>query len=140
MKSVALGDIYTESTGMDSLRSRYESLSKLVSGVRRQDVIHIIGGFYCGVSVLYGSPHIHRSNGGYIAKTEDEKTVYVSCPYCVYDPSCATKNPLADILQGTEKTKHPWVRYTEEVYQAIARIAESREGAATTKKAKITKK
>lgn len=88
-------------------------------------MMHIVGGFYCSVSVLYGNPHIHRRNGGYIAKTEDEQTVYVSCPFCVFDPSRATKNPLAVMVPETAKSTHPWVIYTEEVYEAIARAVES---------------
>lgn len=119
------GTAYAENTGMDSLRERHKTLSKHIPGIRLEDMMHVIGGFYCPVSVLYGNPYVHTSNGGYAAKTVDGGQVYVSCPYCVFEKSLMMKSEsleeekMISVVPGTEDSRHPWVVYTRENYQKI---------------------
>ena len=120
-KNIAKGGEYAENTRMDSLKNRHKSLSRYIPEVGLEGMMHVIGGFYCPVSVLYGNPYVHTSNGGYAAKTLDGKTVYVSCPYCVFEKTMVdSQETLMDmVVPGTEDSRYPWVMYTEENYQKI---------------------
>jgi hypothetical protein len=124
--NIARGGGYAENTGMGSLRDRHKALIKKIpdaSSVRLEDMMHVIGGFYCPVSVLYGNPAVHTSNGGYVAKTSSMDKVYVSCPFCVFDKKLMQKEPLVDLVPGTENSKHPWAVYTREGYPRITQAA-----------------
>lgn len=121
---MAGGGVYSENTRMDSIKSRYEALNKHVSGVRLEDVMHVVGGYPCPVMTLYGNPHTHKSNGGYVAIPHDkEGVVYAMCAFCMFDRSLMKKGKevLVDIVDGMENSAYPWVIFTEEGYPRIIR-------------------
>ena len=136
---VARGGGYSENRKMESIADRYKALNKYVSGVRVEDVVHVVGGFPCPVMTLYGSPHVHTSNGGYVAipqggGDDGSKLVYVMCPFCVLEKSMVVKgkDALVDIVAGMENSSYPWVVYTEEGYPRImAKQLETRAKAQT---------
>lgn len=99
-------DTYAENRVMESLKSRYVSLSRHVKGLRQEDMVHVVGGCFCPVLTLYGTPRFHSSNGIFMAivtatgggdskqdKNEEDQEeeeevksrVYASCPNCRYD-------------------------------------------------------
>lgn len=99
-------------------------------------MLHVIGGIYCPVSVLYGNPSVHSSNGVFAARNiarvgseEECDVVYASCPNCVLDKSLATGTrggkdaQLVEMVPGTEDSQHPWVAYTRGNYARIAEAA-----------------
>lgn len=135
-----LEQAYSENSQMGSLQSRHKSLSLLVPDVLLEDMVHVIGGVYCPVSVLYGNPGIHTSNGVYLARRltsvtgdslelEECKVVYVSCSHCVVDKTLLlpkedeNKKRLADIVAGGEHMQYPWVAYTPGNYPRIVEAA-----------------
>jgi hypothetical protein len=62
---------YAENTGMESLKGCYKTLSKYVPPglVRREHMVHVIGGGFCPVLTLYGAPRYTTANGIYMANT-----------------------------------------------------------------------
>lgn len=122
---IARGGGYSVNRSMGSIADRYKSLNRYVSGVRVEDVMHVVGGFPCPVMTLYGSPHVHTSNGVYVAipqgGDDGSKLVYVMCPFCVFEKSMVVKgkDALVGIVPGMENSAYPWVVYTEEGYPRI---------------------
>lgn len=89
-----------------------------------EDVMHVIGGFPCPVMTLYGNPHTHKSNGGYVAVPHDrEGVVYAMCAFCTFDKAQMKKGKevLVEIVDGMENSAYPWVIITEEAYPSILR-------------------
>jgi hypothetical protein len=119
---------YAENTGMESLRSYHKTLSKYVPQglVRREHMLHVIGGCFCPVLTLYGTPRFHSSNGLFVANTGEEG-VYVSCPSCVLDMRMAqTKKGegwLDMMVPGSEESGHPWVVFNKESYTRVVEVA-----------------
>jgi hypothetical protein len=120
---------------MPSLQHKHKVLSHKVPDVKVEDMLHVIGGIYCPVSVLYGHPSVHSSNGVYAARDiakvgsgEECDVVYASCPNCVMDKSLVSTRggkdvQLVEMVQGTEDSQHPWVVYTRANYDRIAEAA-----------------
>lgn len=122
---------------MPCLQSKYKQLSKHMNPdqVKQEDMVHVIRGIYCPVSVLYGRPSVHSSNGVFAARDitrvapgEECGVVYASCPNCVFDKSLSKEEEggeqLVEMVHGTEDSQNPWVIYTRENYSRIAEAAE----------------
>jgi hypothetical protein len=110
-------------TGMESLKSYCTSLNKYVP-VQKEHMMHVIGGCFCPVLTLYGTPRFHSSNGLFVANMVD--VVYVSCPSCVLDKKMAltTRGGFVDmIVPGSEESGHPWVAFNEESYTRVVEVA-----------------
>ena len=99
--------------------------------------MHVIGGVFCPVLTLYGTPRIHSSNGCYVAKVGDTK-LYASCPNCCLERSMIKKNPLVEMVPGTEQKTHPWVVYEEEGYQQVVEAASRSQTHPANKKPKTS--
>lgn len=145
--------VYAENTTMPCLQAKYKLLSRNVPEVKPEDMVHVVGGIYCPISVLFGRPSVHTSNGVFAARenpeTEECGVVYASCPKCLFDKSLIEKGKgkgkeaqLVEIVPGTEDYQNPWVAYTSENYTRIAEAAEknrthpAKHTAKTSKKAK----
>ena len=116
---------YAENTGMESLKGCYKTLNKYVPPglIQREHMLHVIGGCFCPVLTLYGTPRFHSSNGLFMANTGD--VVYVSCPSCVLDMEmvASTRRVEVDIVPGSEESGHPWVMFNEESYTRVVEMA-----------------
>lgn len=147
------GQVYSENSQMGSLQSRYKSLLPLVPDALPEDMVHVIGGVYCPVSVLYGNPSMHTSNGVYLARRlvsrsgDGWEVVYASCAHCVYDKTLALpkdSDRLAEIVPGGEDMQYPWVAYTPlgypRIIMAAAANTRSHTHTATKSNARIPKK
>ena len=119
---------------MPCLQRVHKRLLQSVPDVKKEDMVHVVGGIYCPVSVLCGHPSVHSSNGVFAARKvtrmspeEECGVVYASCPHCMLDKSLVArvgKGPkLVEMVTGTEDSQHPWVVYTQENYARIAEVA-----------------
>lgn len=122
-----IGGGYSENSSMGSLQQRFKTLSRLVPDVQPEDMVHVIGGVFCPVSVLYGNPGVHTSNGVYVARRLSLDVVYASCAHCVLNKGKKgleeeeNGRPFlgVEILVGSEDMQYPWVAYTRENYPRI---------------------
>jgi hypothetical protein len=122
------GGGYSENSSMGSLQLRYKTLSQLVPDVQPEDMVHVIGGVFCPVSVLHGNPGVHTSNGVYVARRLSLDVVYASCAHCVLSKGKKRLEEVegngrpflgVEILVGSEDMQYPWVAYTRENYPRI---------------------
>ena len=100
---------------MQCLETRYDSLIKHVPDVKREDVGHIIAAVPCPIQALYGKVQIHANNGVFVAKTGDD-VLYAMCSNCSVCGEIDAEKSLASTVEGMEKSRRPWVKYTEETF------------------------
>lgn len=122
---------------MESLSQKGRSLSKYVPEIKLEDMMHVIGGVFCPVLTLYGTPRIHSSNGCYVAKMGQDR-LYASCPNCSFERSLVKKQTLVETVPGTEQHVHPWVVFEEEGFQQVVEAASRTQTHPASKKAKTS--
>ena len=117
---------YALNKSMPSLGTLHASLAEIVPGVKREDAAHIIGAIVCPNTLKL--PRTHPSNGIYVVVHGE--AVYAKCSdsACCY-PRGASKDSGnagdddgddgAELVEGTNMWRRPWVKYTEESYRRL---------------------
>jgi hypothetical protein len=100
-------------TTMPCLDPIHVVLSRLVPGVRREDMAHVLRTLICPCLACKGVPKVHESNGTFVALAEGGDVLYARCS----DWSCCCeeldmKSGWMDIVEGSGT--RPWVKLTAE--------------------------
>jgi hypothetical protein len=103
---------------MQCLEAKYNSLKEHAPEVKREDVGHIIAAVPCPIQALYGKVQVHANNGVFVAKAGDN-VLYAMCSNCSVGGEIDTEKSLASTVQGMERSRCPWVMYTEETFSKM---------------------
>jgi len=107
-------------TSMPSLKGYYDMLRTKIEGIQPYEVAHVSLGCPCPTQLLYGVVHYHASNGTIVAGSKEHNRIYMRCTKCQYSPpTTASTEALAEILQGSESNKIPWVVITEAICEMV---------------------
>lgn len=107
---------------MQCLEVKYARLKEYVPDVQREDMAHIIAAIPCPVQALHGKIQVHASNGVFVASSKNREVMYAMCSNCsLSGEDINTKKSLASVVEGMEKSCHPWVKYTEEAFDKMIR-------------------
>jgi hypothetical protein len=100
---------------MQCLETKYNKLKEYIPEVKREDVGHIIAAIPCPIQALCGKVKVHANNGVFVAKIGDS-VMYAMCSNCSLCAEIDAEKSLANIVEGMEKSRCPWVKYTEETF------------------------
>ena len=107
---------------MQCLELKYKRLKEHVPEVKREDVGHIIAAIPCPIQALCGKVQVHANNGVFVAKT-GENMMYALCSNCSLCGEFDVEKSLAEIVVGMEKSRSPWVKYTEDTFNKMLQIS-----------------
>ena len=106
---------------MSCLDTIHIMLSKLVEGVKRENMAHISRALFCPCLACKGVMRVHEKNGTFVAVAEEGKVLYARCAdmSCLCDEDEIEGDWAKDVVKGSGK--RPWVRLTMDKLEELQR-------------------